>query len=487
MAFVHVLPLGDLVTSFAIAITGAGLLLATGVAIRSVARRLGASFSATVIAVCAMLSAYALVFWTLRGMEVGLLACLATSGVLLLVRLTSERKSRDLYMLLGVVAASLLTRTDAVVFVVAWIAYAGTSLPAAHRRCIVVALVVVTVGTLVGHTLVRLALYGAAMPNTYYLKLEGIPLDVRLYRGACSLLYLLQHGWLVPCALAACAFVDRQQWRLKLLLAAQVASCAAYSIFVGGDAWEELSIPNRYLAPSLPALFVLAGIGCTVVARSKRSSRGLVLVLCVLAAVQLVELFDPAVIHARPRHDDLRVRDVLWMVAFAVAVLARPRSEWLLGAILVVATSASSWRTWSQANAAHLVIDINRVRHGVAIRQATSPEATIATTPCGSIPYFARRRTLDLLGKSDVTIAHQRPRTARFHPGHVKWDYEHSIRDLQPDLVDEVFIPPDKALVEADLNAMPAWGYQRISPAIFVRRGTPYVDARRLLELLRPR
>jgi len=162
----------------------------------------------------------------------------------------------------------------------------------------------------------------------------------------------------------------------------------------------------------------------------------------------------------------------------------RPTSTWLLAIILVITTTASSWRDWWRDNAAHVAIDIDRVRHGLAIRETTSPDATLATTPCGSIPYFARLRTFDLLGKSDVTIAHQRPRTKRFHPGHVKWDYAYSIGQLQPDLIDELFIPPDKSVVAGDLASMSAWGYREVISAVYVHEGTTRVNTPLLLERL---
>jgi hypothetical protein len=485
MAIVHMLPLSDLHLSFAVAITGAALLLATGRGALAIARALTISPAAHVVAAGAALFTYALAFWTLRGMEVGLLAWLATTGLVVLVRLTTSYARRDFIGLLACTAAALLTRTDAVVFVIGWLVYSATCLPHSYRRRVLVALVVVVAGTLVAHTLFRWLYYGALLPNTYYLKLEGISLGSRLYRGTCSLLHLLQGGWLVPCALAAFALLERDQRRLRLLLAAQVIACAAYSIYVGGDAWEEFGIPNRYLSPALPALFVLGGLGCVEVARSRRLSRAFVVVLCGLAAAQLVELFDPSVIQSLPRGDDPRMHDVLWILAFALAVFARPASAWLLGVTLVVATTAASWRTWWHDNAAHIAIDVDRVRHGLAIRDATSVDATLAATPCGSIPYFARRRTLDLLGKSDVTIAHQPPRTDHFHPGHVKWDYPYSIERMQPDLVDELFIPPLRSLVERDLAAMPAWGYREVLRHVFVHERTTRVNTELLVERLR--
>jgi len=49
---------------------------------------------------------------------------------------------------------------------------------------------------------------------------------------------------------------------------------------------------------------------------------------------------------------------------------------------------------------------------------------------------------VDLLGKTDPTIAHSPPRTGFWMlPGHMRWDYRHSIVALRPDVVAEIFGP----------------------------------------------
>jgi hypothetical protein len=483
MAVGHLLPVDDLHASYFVATSGAFVLLGTGVVVVAIARRFACSPTATAAAAGATLFSYALVYWTLRGMEVGLLALLATAGLALLLRLTEQPTRRDVALLAACAVAALLTRTDSVAFIAVWIGYSATCLPAGQRRRVAIVLVTVTAATLAVHTLFRWAYYGALMPNTYYLKLEGIPLATRLARGGCALGRLLQDGWALPCVLAGFAFADSRHRAAKVLLAAQVAACGAYSVYVGGDAWEEFAIPNRYLSAALPALFVLAMLGATSIALSRKRAKLCAAAFSLLAAFRLLDLCDPALIHAMPSSIDDRLAGSVYLLALAGLVLWRP-TEWVLAAALVLATTAASWRDWFEFNAAHLQIDIQRVRHGLAIREATSPLATVATTPCGSIPYFARRRTLDLLGKSDVRIAHEPPHNPLFHPGHAKWDYSYSIGELQPDLIDELFIPPDTKLVAADVAKLPAWGYARLTRSIYVRRTSILVDPMRLQQLV---
>ena len=83
------------------------------------------------------------------------------------------------------------------------------------------------------------------------------------------------------------------------------------------------------------------------------------------------------------------------------------------------------------------VVDINQrmVRVGLLLRELTDPQARVAVTWAGALPYFADRESIDILGKNDPTIAHQPMRLTErglarlvaFHPGHLKWDYAYSI------------------------------------------------------------
>jgi hypothetical protein len=73
----------------------------------------------------------------------------------------------------------------------------------------------------------------------------------------------------------------------------------------------------------------------------------------------------------------------------------------------------------------------------------TTTDATVGLFWAGSIPYFADRRAIDMLGKTDSHIAHLPPdlsgSVARYGmkslPGHNKYDLNYSIIELQPTYV----------------------------------------------------
>ncbi len=85
---------------------------------------------------------------------------------------------------------------------------------------------------------------------------------------------------------------------------------------------------------------------------------------------------------------------------------------------------------------------------GLLINEITDSQARIAVVTAGNIIYFAERTGIDMLGKSDRVVAHSQPHENGgsfdnvdeiFRPGHNKWDYQHSIVDLQPDIVAQIW------------------------------------------------
>jgi hypothetical protein len=84
----------------------------------------------------------------------------------------------------------------------------------------------------------------------------------------------------------------------------------------------------------------------------------------------------------------------------------------------------------------------------LVIKEITDAQARIAVVTAGSIIYFAERNGVDMLGKADKVIARSQPHANGgsfdnveevFRPGHNKWDYQHSIVKLQPDIVAQIW------------------------------------------------
>jgi hypothetical protein len=115
MAVGHKLGLSEAKISLFIMLTGVCILLANGLVVAKVARRLTDASWVPLAVLAATLFDYPLVFWTLRGMEVGALTLLVNT-LLWLVLENEEKFSMGRTVLMSVLTASaLLLRSDSVV------------------------------------------------------------------------------------------------------------------------------------------------------------------------------------------------------------------------------------------------------------------------------------------------------------------------------------------------------------------------------------
>jgi hypothetical protein len=133
----------------------------------------------------------------------------------------------------------------------------------------------------------------------------------------------------------------------------------------------------------------------------------------------------------------------------------------------VAALSAADLESWRRANAPEVKADATMARYGLAIREVTAEKASVAVVWAGAIPYFSRRPAVDMLGKSDPVIARGPSHPIGFTPGHTKWNYRHSVRRLQPDLIAQVWLPSRRDFFAAVATA----GYE--SWLLRAARGTP--------------
>ena len=92
------------------------------------------------------------------------------------------------------------------------------------------------------------------------------------------------------------------------------------------------------------------------------------------------------------------------------------------------------------------------VEQALRLRDATTPDATLAVVRAGTIPYFADRYSIDLLGKNDKHVARGQVslpsgpvRFKDFRPGHMKTDFAYSIGRLRPDVIVQLRKRTDEA------------------------------------------
>ena len=481
MALLHLVGVPEPKVALAVAATGVALLFATVLGTRAVVDAVGATRPTTAVVAMALVAGfYPLVYWTLRGLEVGLVAALLVLAIALCLRLRASPGGATLAALAALLVAAVLTRTDAAVPCVLVAAYAFAVSPPSARRRTAVVLGGAILGTAIAHTLFRLAYYGEPLPNTYYLKLGGIDLGTRLERGAAALAEVGLLHLSAPAALAVGLLLSpaRRRYSALALLCGVFAALAAYSVYVGGDAWEWMQYSNRYLTPGAIPLLVLAALflDAELTEPSRRARLAAVLLLlgsaAALASADLDFLDDGGGPTGR------RVVAYQLLLAGTILLLHRTRGRRRLepaaaivaGALLFLAVNGRSFQTWWRDNAFYVADDRNQTEFGLRLRESTPGTATIAVTWAGAVPYFSRRPSVDLLGKSDPVVASGRPR-GPFVPGHNKWNYEYSIGRLRPDVVAQLFVD-----TEADARRLRAWGYEPVGGTTWVRRDSRGID-----------
>jgi hypothetical protein len=424
-------------------------------------------------------------------MEVGVLALFIYGAIALAFRLEEHYSRPGLGAISVLLALSLLTRPDAVVPYVLIATYLVVNLPTRHRLEAGTMLVASFLVPLAAQTWFRRAYYHDWLPNTYYLKVTGVSLLDRLTRGL--KVWLQSYGFhLYPyfVAIPATLIMRRMDSRVLLLVALFLCQ-SAYSIYVGGDAWEWVGSANRYLTLAVPALAILTGLGVDAMCRSaERRAAALRMAALVLggawAARAVLAIWPPAA---------SSLAGVVWAgAAVGVSFLGWHAAPWVgdrlpaaslmgrraiaatMGVILLVVLPANTRMIfgWVMNNAIHVEDDANATRLGLFVRETTQPDAVIAVRWAGAIPYFANRTTVDLLGKSDAFIAKGPPATPDFFPGHNKWNFAHSIGRLQPDLVVQYEESP------ANNRDMDRWGYDRLPNGMWIRRDTTRVDRERI-------
>jgi hypothetical protein len=490
MAVPHLAGVGLDQTSLVMMMLAAVVLLLELLAVRALVDRLLPGRTAPGMAAMVLVGFhYSLVFWTLRGMEVGIVSLELVLAMLAAMDVVAARAGA-LPRLAALVGALLLTRDDTLLACVLIWLFLAWQVPAPRRTRVLAVSGGAIAAVLAVHTAFRVGYYGSALPNTYYLKLAGIPLSQRLLRGSITTATtIVNETWLVL-LLAVVALVRRARLQpVAVLLAAEFLAFAAYTTYVGGDAWEYFGFSDRYLATAAPLLAVLAvsGLADLRALPQERRNRVALLVVALAVVVAALQLPGSPVAYSGPGVDPQNsiVRAVLALSSALVAAIAlrapapagRVAPQVLAVAALLLTLSGVPSLLWVKGNASSVEdLDWTRLRYGLIQAADTNPRASIAVYAAGTMPYVSGRQSVDILGKSDVVVAHGPQMGAEFPPGHQKWNYQRSFCQLRPDLVAEL-----RGTAPADLDLLASCGYAAIPGRhIYVRVDSANVDRDRL-------
>ena len=382
---------------FGLALALSDLVLVTLITRRLLRDRAGRDLG-MLAAVLLTVTFYPLLYWSIMGMETGLLAPLL---LLLVHRSLADRRAPRAYRIDAVLLSlACLTRPEAVLFVVVFVACDGARRWRRReiqiRRLVVEAVLFAL--PLLAYQMARRIYFGKWYANSYLLKLRGLTWAERLQFGwNFSEPFLMWAGWL------ALGVALLQLWRLRRRDAhaqpgwrpaeflVMFLAFAGYQLAVGGDAWP---LYIRFAAPVTPLLLVAFVVG-------------------------VIEAVDR----------------VAWGTPLAVATLATTFvliARWMVSLHQVDAWSLTPIYSDEAAR---------NINAAIAVRRLTRPEATIAAFAAGVLPYYAERRAIDPLGKMDPAIAALPVRRGvpwnkrGSWPGHNKYDLEISLRQKRPTVI----------------------------------------------------
>lgn len=377
----------------AIQIVGVGFMLGIGYLNMRISDRIfrdhaePTRFAARVLAFLGGLLYYPLSYWTLLGMETGLLALLLLLAVIGTLDYAEEPRPARLFIIAAALGLAFLARNDSLIFAVPLGAYVASQMmrPGADRRALfpLVAAVGIYALFIAAQFVFNHSYYGEWLPNTYVLKLTGMPLQRRLSNGILFIgPFLVEMAPVLGLAVLGIALQYRRE---ILLFLALTAVAVLYEVRVGGDAWNYW----RIMAPTVP-LLLIAVIACAT-ALSDRLGHAPRLRIAVLIALTLLGLLT------------------------------------------------ANWRFLPQLSLQQPAYEVPEVQDhvdmAVAISQVTTDNASVGVFWAGAIPYYTGRFGVDFLGKSDAHIA-RLPAGPLGWPGHDKADLNYSIKLLVPTFVE---------------------------------------------------
>jgi hypothetical protein len=210
-------------------------------------------------------------------------------------------------------------------------------------------------------------------------------------------------------------FLFRRDWKVTLMFLL-IAGQIAYSVYVGGDAWENHGGANRYIVIAMPLYFI--GFSWAAVEWMKRG------------------------VNSLTTKDTKGHKGIMFEFSWrAIFVILFAFSLLTFNALLGEWKSIERWNFTRRPD--YVAGSDRNLQIAIALENVTKPGAYIAVVGAGTIPYLLPDRyAIDILGKADPYIAHQNVRTPMgipdipyMRPGHMKWDYAHTIGELKPDVI----------------------------------------------------
>lgn len=441
MALIHLLPIGLNQTALYVQILGASFLTLNLFLIRRIVEHFTDDLFVMLSAV-ALTAFYApLNSFGLLGMEVSLLTLIISTVVWLALK-NENKFNWWIYILLAI--ATLIRFDMAVPYLVIFgVLFFNQKENRKQHLIWGIGLLILFLG---GQTVARYLYYGELLPNTYYLKVEGWNTTLKTLRGLYALIQFVYFSNWVLFLLPLSLFLFYRNWKITLL-ALLLSGQIAYSVYVGGDAWENHGGANRYIVIAMPLFFVALSWSIMELLNKTKD-------------VLNIKFFELS-------------KYILFTVLFIFSILS-------FNALLGEWKSIERWNFTRRPD--YVAGGDRNLQIALALEKVTQPNASIAVVGAGTIPYLLPDRyTIDILGKADPYIAHQNVRTPMgipdipfMRPGHMKWDYAYTFGELQPDVIVSIWENTSEEAAPYLENYVFATIAERIK--VYLRKDSPNIN-----------
>jgi len=341
---------------------------------------------------------YPLAYWSLMGMETGLLSLLLLLGIFFAFTYIEKRALKSLFFTAVFLGLAFLTRNESIIFAFLIGSYVIGEVFKMRAVLKILWLLLAATGLYIIFVIGQLAFqylyYGELLPNTYTLKLTGMPLFERIKNGVGFVKpYLSVTTFILLLPIIDLVFDFREK---KLLLISIMFSSIGYQVYVGGDPWNYW----RIMAPVMPLIFILFISAINAI------------VLAISQPFNAYFLRNPIF----PRKFTSEALVIMLALIGLLLVNARflPEALFLIKPYTVESNK----------------INVNTA---IALNELTTSDSSVGVYWAGSIPYFTNRKAIDFLGKSDRYIAKLPPDLSgkiswngmKSVPGHNKYDLKY--------------------------------------------------------------
>lgn len=318
------------------------------------------------IAFLSGLAYYPLVYWSLMGMETGLLAVLLLASTLSAFLFAQIRNPNFLGYTSILLSLAFMTRNDSAIFAGAIWLYMIWEIFREDKNKIKQLVIPIFFYFFVMTMQLgfQYLYYGEIMPNTYTLKMTGIPTLVRIQGGFGFINLFLKET--IALLVISTAGILLNFNRKNLLLISITWLSILYQIYVGGDPWAYW----RIMAPTIP----------------------MALLLCIDALSVFTIALNKLGLPNRTFHNRSLSTNNFIILVFLLIGLTIANFRFMPEIFLRKKPFQSA------SNAAN-------INTAIALNDILTDNGSIGVFWAGAISYYMDNKSIDFLGKSDKLIA----------------------------------------------------------------------------------